>query len=275
MKKYSLFHNIFLFFCKFFPNLRKRLWSVVYHLLVSLYKKREWAFMNYGYASARPGSDTLSLEKRDETNRYFIQLYNHVVQEVPLKDRDVLEIGSGRGGGADFVSRYLKPRSMIGVDLSRKAVDFCNKTYTPPVLSFVNGDAEVLPFKQSSFDIVMNIESSHCYNSMENFLNEVRRVLKPNGYFLFADLRDDDQIEQLMLELKASQLKLVHHEDITKNIIHALHLDSQNRMKKFKKFVPSFLLDSFQEFAGTKESRIYQRFLTKKTLYYSFVMQKA
>jgi ubiquinone/menaquinone biosynthesis C-methylase UbiE len=230
--------------------------------------------MNYGFAAAPSESKALQLKQRDESNRYFIQLYNHVVRGVPLKDRDVLEIGSGRGGGADYISRYLQPRSMVGVDLSKKAVDFCNKNYKPHILSFVNGDAEILPFSQGAFDIVMNIESSHCYNSMENFLNEVRRVLKPRGYFLFADLRDDDEIDLLHSQLRASQLKLIHHEDITPNIVKAMHLDSKNRMKKFKKFVPSFLLNSFQEFAGTKESRIYRRLINKKTLYLSFIMQK-
>lgn len=275
MKKYSIIHNFFLFFCKTFPNIRKRLWKFLYQLLVTFCKKREWSFMNYGYASEYSQSNKRELDKKDECNRYFIQLYDHIVHGVPLKDRDVLEIGSGRGGGADYISRYLKPRSMVGVDLSRKAVEFCNSNYNPGGLSFVNGDAEDLPFGQGSFDVVMNVESSHCYNSMHNFLIEVRRVLKPEGYFLFADLRDDDEIDLLHSQLRASKLKILDHNDITGNIIKAMQLDSQNRMKNFKKHIPSFLLNSFHEFAGTEESRIYKRFVNKQTLYLSFVMQKA
>ncbi|MBN2536287.1 MAG: class I SAM-dependent methyltransferase [Spirochaetales bacterium] len=230
--------------------------------------------MNYGYAADPAESQTLLLDKRDESNRYFIQLYNHVARGVLLKDRDVLEIGSGRGGGVDYISRYLEPRSIVGMDLSQKAINFCNKNYSPSLISFVNGNAEFLPFKQESFDVVMNIESSHCYSSMKNFLNEVCRVLKFKGYFLFADLRDKDEIDILHSQLKDSQLKLIQHGDITGNIINALQLDSQNRMNYFKKFIPSFLLDSFQEFAGTINSRIYKRFINKKTLYLSYLMQK-
>jgi SAM-dependent methyltransferase len=38
-------------------------------------------------------------------------------------------------------------------------------------------------------DAVVNIESSHCYESMDTFLSEACRVLRPGGRFFFADLR--------------------------------------------------------------------------------------
>jgi ubiquinone/menaquinone biosynthesis C-methylase UbiE len=45
----------------------------------------------------------------------------------------------------------------------------------------VHGDAENLPFPQVSFDAVINVESAHCYGSIERFLAEVHRVLRPGG----------------------------------------------------------------------------------------------
>jgi len=275
MKKYSLFHALFLFICGISPNFKKKLWKLLYQLLISFYSKQEWAFMNYGFAPVAAKPDTVNLDKRDESNRYFIQLYDHVTEGVTVKNRDVLEVGSGRGGGADYISRYLEPKSMTGVDLSTKVVEFCNKSYSSKILSFVNGDAELLPFDDTSFDIVFNIESSHCYSDMESFLNEVHRVLKPGGFFLFADLRDHDKVELLRDQISGSPFKVIQHRDITGNILKALKLDSHNRMQLFKRFVPKFLLDSFHEFAGTEISRIYRRFAEKRTFYYSYTMQKS
>ena len=44
-------------------------------------------------------------------------------------------------------------------------------------------------------DVVLNVESSHCYGSMPRFLAEVRRVLEPRGYFLHADFRARSALE--------------------------------------------------------------------------------
>jgi ubiquinone/menaquinone biosynthesis C-methylase UbiE len=58
-----------------------------------------------------------------------------------------------------------------------------------PGLTFKSGAAEALPFDDESFDVVINIESSHCYQSIAKFLSSVHRVLRPNGYFAFAEFR--------------------------------------------------------------------------------------
>ena len=50
------------------------------------------------------------------------------------------------------------------------------------------GDAEHLPFDDESFDVVTNLESSHTYPDLRAFLGEVRRVLRPGGWFLHTDL---------------------------------------------------------------------------------------
>src|SRR5437016_10678551 len=72
---------------------------------------------------------------------------------------------------------------MVGIDLSDKAVDFCNQNYAIDALSFRQGDAENLPLSDASVDVVVNLESSHCYGSMDRFLSEVYRVLRPGGIF--------------------------------------------------------------------------------------------
>ena len=59
-----------------------------------------------------------------------------------------------RGGGASFISRYLQPCSMTGMDFSQEAVDLCNRHRLAHGLAFVCGDAQSMPFSTSSFDAV-------------------------------------------------------------------------------------------------------------------------
>src|SRR5262245_45298137 len=148
--------------------------------------------MNYGYATTEP--HTLVLEPADDPDRHWVQLYHHVAGAIDLRGSRVLEIGSGRGGGSSFIKRYLKPAHMIGMDLSKHAVEWSQKRHRLDGLEFRVGDAEKLSFDDGTIDAVINVESSHCYPSFDKFLAEVHRVLRPGGHFLYADFRAQDDI---------------------------------------------------------------------------------
>jgi hypothetical protein len=59
--------------------------------------------MNYGYTPLG-SAPALQLEIPDEPDRMCIQLYQDAAGAVVLRDRDLLEVGSGRGGGASWRS---------------------------------------------------------------------------------------------------------------------------------------------------------------------------
>ena len=164
---------------------------------------------------------------------------------------------------------------MVGVDISRRAVAFCKKSYScVEGLSFVAGDAEFLPFKDNSFDVVVNVESSHCYGSINAFLMQVKRVLQEGGYFLYADFRDKDEIDILRRQLRHSGMTLIKETNITTNVIEALNLDNERKMALIQEAVHRVLLRPFQEFAGVMGSMMYEGFRTGQLIYLSFVLQK-
>ena len=249
-----------------------RMW---YQMLVVLDRGREITFMNYGYADLHPNANGIALNDGEQANRFCIQLYHHVAGAVDLTGKDVLEVGSGRGGGASYIARHLKPRSMVGIDLSDKAVEFCNQHYSTDGLSFSQGDAENLPLADNTVDAVVNLESSHCYGSMERFLSEVYRVLRPGGYFLFSDHRDQDKIDLLHKQLAESGLKLERETDITPNVVKALELDNERKGKLIEQKCPKILRRRMEEFAAMKGTKTYRTFETGYSRYLSFVLQKS
>jgi ubiquinone/menaquinone biosynthesis C-methylase UbiE len=164
---------------------------------------------------------------------------------------------------------------VVGVDFSKRAVAFCNKRYSfVEGLSFVAGDAECLPFRDNSFDVVVNVESSHCYGSINAFLMQVKRVLRQGGYFLYADFRDKDEIDSLRRELRHSGMTLIKETNITTNVIEALNLDNERKLVLIQEAVHKMLLGPFQEFAGVRGSMMYEGFQTGEVIYSSFVLQK-
>jgi SAM-dependent methyltransferase len=260
--------------CDLYPGFRKSSRKQMYQLLAFGYKKRDWTFMNYGYVPDND-AETPELREGDEINRYCIQLYYHLATAVNVNGQHLLEVGSGRGGGADYIKRYLGPSRVVGMDYSDNAVNLCNQYFKVDGLSFVPGDAESMPFDDQSFDVILNVESSHCYESMPDFLAQVKRVLKPGGYFTFADFRNREQLEELDQNLKDSGMKRINQKNITLNVMKSLDADHERRSAHIKRGVPGPLQKLLREFAGNKGSWIYKGFQAGDVVYQSFLMQKA
>ncbi len=247
-----------------------------YDQMTRIDRGEDMIFMNYGWAGLDE-ADRIELDPGDEPNRYCIQLYDRVAGAVDLTGRKVLEIGCGRGGGANYVKRYLKPGSMTGMDFSPKGIEFCSAKYRTDGLSFVRGDAGDMQFPSGEFDAVINVESSHCYPSMKAFLEGVARILKPGGHFLYTDYHSPKQLPKLRLLFEECGLSLVEEEDISINVLKALELDNDRKKELITRVVPPVLRHMFNEFAGMQGthtfnetmrngSRIYSRFVLQKPL---------
>lgn len=253
--------------------IRKPLWQIWHKVLIRYDKDVTANYMNYGYQGLN-GDPVLELHEHDENDRYCIQLYDHVVNRVDLLDKEVLEVGSGRGGGASYISRYYYPKSYIGLDISSSIVDFCNKYYNVEGLSFVKGIAERLPFDPASFDAVVNVESARGYSSLATFFSEVYRVLREDGKFLFTDMIRPRDVPSVKSKLKTSGFKTLHETEITPNVVEALDRDTHRRETLIRKKVPGFLVSSFDKFAGTKGTDRYNSFTNGTYEYWSFVLGK-
>jgi ubiquinone/menaquinone biosynthesis C-methylase UbiE len=266
--------KIFIFLLGLSPDIKRTLWRWWYQFLVNYNQQPDWKFMNYGFVPLEPDISELKLTEEDENDRYFIQLYDHVATAVNLKGKQVLEVGSGRGGGAAYVARYLEPDRLIGVDFSENNIQLSRKIYQLPNLSFQQGDAEALPFENEVFDVVLNVESSHCYGSMEGFVKEVNRVLKPGGIFSWADFRSLDEVVVLKQIFEHSGLKQIKANEITSNVLGALDLMDESRQNFIQTHSPPFLKGAIQEFAAVKDSKSYDSFQTGKVVYLSYVFEK-
>ena len=175
------------------PLLRRLLWRWWYGRLAKNHTARDWTFMNYGCVTS--DGPKLALDPAEESDRFCIQLYHRVASAIDLAGQSVLEVGSGRGGGASFIARYHRPTKIIGADFSPQAVALCQQLHaTVANLTFTVGDAEHLPFPDASFDVVVNVESSHCYGHVDKFFAEAARVLRPGGHFLYTDFRPATEI---------------------------------------------------------------------------------
>lgn len=238
---------------------RGLIWRVCYEALAARVRTPQWSFMNYGYAPLAPGQEPLVLAPEDEADRLSIQLYEHAIGGTDLGGADVLEAGCGRGGGAFYVSRYHRPASMTGLDFSHSAVTLCRRTRSAPGLTFVRGDALAMPFPDQSFDAVVNVESSHCYDSMAVFLAEVHRVLRPGGSLLWADIRDLERARVLRRDVADSPLTVRADEDISSEVLRSLEISNDTRIALIEAWIPRGARRPFRWFAGVEGTRNFSR----------------
>jgi SAM-dependent methyltransferase len=254
-------------FCETHPRFRKFIRRLMYQGFGILHHDSTWTFMNFGYAPV------YEADREAGEERYCASLYRHVAEASDLRGAAVLEVGCG--GGAAFVMSKLGPGSVVGLDYAPRNISICRALHALPGLAFVAGDAERLPFPDESFDAVLNIKSSHCYASIDAFLAEVNRVLRPNGRFLFADYRPREAVADLDEAIARAGFSVMRKVDITANIVRSLREDSERRVRMIDHRAPAFLRSLVREFAGVEGSCFLEDFLAERRRYLSWVLGKA
>jgi phthiocerol/phenolphthiocerol synthesis type-I polyketide synthase E len=175
------------------------------------------SFLNYGYAPTnKPRRSTMEPAKY-AFNRNSIRLLYEIIGEIPLQGMDVLDVGCGRGGNVATVAEQFSPGTIIGIDLCVASIAHCARVHDQGW--FCAGDAENLPFRDTAFDVVLNVESSHCYPNINRFFDDVKRVLRQDGHFLYGDIFPVGSISSHKDYLQAIGFELLREDDITQNVV--------------------------------------------------------
>ncbi|MEI9865086.1 MAG: methyltransferase domain-containing protein [Limisphaerales bacterium] len=141
-------------------------------------------------------------------------------------------------------------------------------------LSFVQGDAENLPFDPSTFDAVINVEASHCYPDFPRFLAEVARVLRPGGHFLYADFRFSERMAEWEKAIAAAPLKIVSQRNINAEVLRGMNQNSLRSQDLIARHLPKFLHSLGTDFAGVKGSRVHNALKSGELSYRSYCFEK-
>jgi malonyl-CoA O-methyltransferase len=97
----------------------------------------------------------------------------------------ILDVGTGTGSLLQYLRDMYPEASLCGVDL---AYNMCLRTAEKfgGGCLVVNGDAEKIPFKGGTFDLVVSTSALQWVGSISEAIHELRRVLKPGGTLCIA-----------------------------------------------------------------------------------------
>lgn len=110
--------------------------------------------------------------------------YNFASQYV--NDKVVLDLGCGVGFGTYLLSVKGKSKEVIGIDISKEAIDWATSHYRRPKISFLSTDASRLTFRNNTFDVVCAFEIIEHVEDYTLLLKEIYRVLKPKGTLIIS-----------------------------------------------------------------------------------------
>ena len=253
-------------------GIRMRMWRGLYQRMARSQKDSSFRFMNYGFTDGKE----LQLSNEDEADRLFIQLYNMNIRDVEIEGKEVLEVGSGRGGGASWIARTYRPKSLVAVDYSDEAVRLSQAWFADQDnLEFKSGNAQDLPLPDQSFDIVYNVESSHCYADIPAFISEVFRVLRPGGKFCWTDMRDKKTMERMHQQFVQSGFTIDSWNDVTENVVRALDIIDEGRREMIRQSAPSSLRKSFETFGGVPGTPVYEALKSGRIQYFRYLLFKS
>jgi ubiquinone/menaquinone biosynthesis C-methylase UbiE len=100
------------------------------------------------------------------------------------QNKDVLEVACGAGQGLGLLAKV--GNTVVGGDFFEPLLRIVRRHYNYRV-PLVQLDAQVLPFKKQSFDVVILYEAIYYLKSPEFFIEECSRVLRPRGTIILCN----------------------------------------------------------------------------------------
>lgn len=165
--------------------------------------------------------ESLAKVQKRVTDRFFELFLAHGDSPGSL-----LDVGSGTGRLVALITKELPQVSVTGVDLAFGMISCARKRFAgEDGIRLVCGDAEALPFRAGSFDMVVSTSTYQWLNPQDLSFAEVWRVLKPGGRFCFALFGEKTLYELRDSYRSAIKLLGTHHVDRTHKFTGAVEVE--------------------------------------------------
>ena len=156
--------------------------SGIYDLLATSSPTERGLYINFGY-----WRDASSADKASEALAMLVA----ETAQIGIGDT-ILDCGYGFGDQDIFWARKLKPKQIIGLNITQSQVTVARRRVDEAGLSdcidLRYGSATEMPIASDSVDRVVALESAFHFRTRERFFREAWRVLRPGGRLVTADI---------------------------------------------------------------------------------------
>jgi len=121
-----------------------------------------------------------------------------IKQLQSLQPEILLDVATGTGDVAILAERMLKPKKIVGIDISQGMLDIGRKKIEKLGLQnqieLVKGDSEMIGFPDNTFDAITVAFGVRNYQNLEKGLADMLRVLKPGGKLVVLEFSRPKQV---------------------------------------------------------------------------------
>lgn len=157
--------------------------------------KKKWSNKNHG--------NKLHYEERFEKVKLLMEKNN-----FNIKKSRILDLGCASGNFTESLLKIgIERKNITGIDCRRKSIE--NAISKFPKINFKLMDAKNLKFNNSSFDciIIFTLFSSVLsFDDRLKIATEVKRVLRPNGFIIYYDLRINNPFNKNNIGINKKEL---------------------------------------------------------------------
>lgn len=134
-----------------------------------------------------------------------------------LAGKVVLDIACGSGYGSQMLAKSAQ--KVFGVDISEDSIQYAKKHYSSDNVEYRVGDATMIPLDDASVDAVVCFETIEHIQDYRKFLQEIKRVLRPEGQLILSTPNGDQFREAHHFHLHEFRLQELRDllEDFFKN----------------------------------------------------------
>ena len=142
-------------------------------------------------------ADEAFAERYAERHQKMVEKFGHEYAEKLVSrgfyEGRIIDVGCGFGAMNIVLAHRFVDSEIVGIDLSDPLLRLANQSAQAAGLGervrFEKADVRQIPYAAAAFDVAISTNMVHLVDDPVRMLNEIERILVPDGCLLIADIR--------------------------------------------------------------------------------------